>query len=113
MNKLTKSRGESNSRLDFLKNLLVSHWRSLFGMFMGVYLPLQVVEILTVKIWQNKGNFPWDMPILLTIHSTANPQLDIFAVLLTKWGSFWTVLPVLSAIALILWKRRRWRTLAY
>ncbi len=113
MKKLKKSRGESDSPLDFLKNLLLSHWRSLLLIFMGVYLPLQVVEILAVKIWQNKGVFSWDMSILLAIHSTANPQLDIFAVLLTKWGSFWTVLPVLSAIAIVLLRRRRWRTLAY
>ncbi|MDB9435537.1 phosphatase PAP2 family protein [Dolichospermum lemmermannii CS-548] len=120
MKKLKKSGGESNSPLNFLKTLLLSHWRSLLLMFMGVYLPLQVVEILAVKIWENDGGFPWDIPILLAIHSTANPQLDIFAVLLTKWGSFWTALPVLSAIpterfaiAIVLLSRRRWRTLAY
>jgi membrane-associated phospholipid phosphatase len=52
MKKQKKSGGESNSPLDFLKNLLISHWRSLLLMFMGVYLPLQVVEILAVKIWE-------------------------------------------------------------
>jgi len=113
MKKLKKSMGENKSPLSFLKTLLIYHWASLLLMFMGVYLPLQVVEILTVKICQNDGGFLWDIPILLAIHSTANPQLDIFAVLLTKWGSFWTVLPVLSAIAIVLLRRRRWRTLAY
>ncbi|AFZ56780.1 phosphatase PAP2 family protein [Anabaena cylindrica FACHB-243] len=101
------------SPLNFLKNLLLSHWRSLLLMLMGVYLPLQVVEILAVKIWQSEDGFPWDAPILWAIHSTANPQLDIFAVVLTKWGSFWTALPVLSAIAILLLRDRRWRTFAY
>ncbi|MGM3304873.1 phosphatase PAP2 family protein [Anabaena sp. WFMT] len=113
MNKAKMFKDRRKSPIIFLKNLLLSHWRSLLLMFMGVYLPLQVVEILAVKIWQNKGGFPWDVPILMAIHSTANPQLDIFAVVLTKWGSFWTALPVLSAIALLLLRKRRWRTFAY
>ncbi|MDZ8051316.1 MAG: hypothetical protein RMX68_003585 [Aulosira sp. ZfuVER01] len=40
--------------------------------------------------------------ILLSIHSQSRPQLDGFAVLLTKFGSFWTALPILSAIAIII-----------
>ncbi|MBD2295518.1 phosphatase PAP2 family protein [Anabaena sphaerica FACHB-251] len=113
MNKGKIFEDRRKSPIIFLKNLLVSHWRSLLLMLMGVYLPLQVVEILAVKIWQNEGSFPWDVPILMAIHSTANPRLDMIAVVLTKWGSFWTALPVLSAIALILLRKRRWRTLAY
>ncbi|MTJ53832.1 phosphatase PAP2 family protein [Anabaena sp. UHCC 0253] len=113
MKKLNQGRRTSKSPLNFLKNLLLSHWRSLLLMFMGVYLPLQVVEILAEQIWENEGGFSWDIPILQAIYSTANPQLDTIAVWLTQLGGFWTVLPVLSAIAVILWKRRRWRTLAY
>jgi membrane-associated phospholipid phosphatase len=113
MNRLKKDSFKSKSLLNFLKDLLRSHWRSLLLMFMGVYLPLQVVEILAVKIWHHEGGFFWDIPILLAIHSTANPQLDTFAVVVTKWGSFWTALPVLSAIAALLLNKRRWRTLTY
>jgi hypothetical protein len=105
MKKLKKSRAESKSPVIFLKNLLLSHWRSLLLMLMGVYLPLQFVEILAVKIWENKGGFLWDTPILLAIHSTANPQLDIFAVLLTKWGSFWTVFTFLAIFSPVGWLR--------
>lgn len=80
---------------------------------MGVYIPLQIFEILAVKIWKDAVGFPWDVPILLAIHSTAASQLDSLAVALTKLGSFWTVLPILSTIALILLLQKRWRSLAY
>ncbi|QSJ20308.1 phosphatase PAP2 family protein [Nostoc sp. UHCC 0702] len=104
---------QHHSPVSFLKNLLIVHWRSLLLLFIGVYLPLQVFEILAVKIWQNKVGFPWDVPILLAVHSTAKPELDVLAVMLAKFGSFWTALPILSAIAVILLLRKRWRSLAY
>jgi undecaprenyl-diphosphatase len=113
MNKGKILKEKRKSPIIFLNNLLFYHWRSLLLMLMGLYLPLQVVEILAVKIWQNEGGFPWDVPILIAIHSTANPRLDFIAVVLTKWGSFWTALPVLSAITILFLRKRRWRTLAY
>lgn len=82
-------------------------------LFMGVYLPLQIFQILAVKVWQNEGGFPWDVSVLLAVHSTAQPQLDVLAVMLTRLGSFWTALPILSAIAILLWRQRKWRSLAY
>ncbi|MEA5576862.1 phosphatase PAP2 family protein [Anabaena sp. UHCC 0451] len=103
----------NKAKIGFVKNFLFSRWRFLLLILMGVYLPLQVVEILAVRIWQNKGGFIWDVPILMAIHSTANPRLDIIAVVLTKWGSFWTALPVLSAVSIILLRKRRWRRLTY
>lgn len=113
MNETKISKEERKSEIVFLKNLLLSHWRSLLLILMGVYLPLQVVEILAVKIWQNEGGLPWDAPVLMVIHSTASPQLDSIAVVLTKWGSFWTALPVLSVMVLILLHKHRWRTITY
>lgn len=110
---MKKVNQERHSPLSFLKHLLIAHWRSLLLLLLGVYLPLQVFEILAVKIWQYQGGFPWDVPILLAIHSTAQPQLDILAVILTKFGSVWTVLPIFIAIAFILWQRKQWRLLAY
>jgi undecaprenyl-diphosphatase len=104
---------DRRSPLRFLKNLLIAHWRSLLILLIGVYLPFQCFEILAVKVWQNVGGFPWDVPILLSIHSQARPQLDILAVMLTKFGSFWTALPILSAIAIILLQKRWWRSLTY
>ncbi|MEH2447204.1 MAG: phosphatase PAP2 family protein [Nostoc sp.] len=113
MEKVKKANKESQSPLDFLKNLLIARWRSLLLLLIGVYLPLQVFEILTVKIWQNQAGFQWDVPILLAVHSTENPQLDVLAVTLAIIGLPWTAIPILGAIALILLLQKRWRSLAY
>nr|WP_051033263.1 hypothetical protein [Chroococcidiopsis thermalis] len=93
----------------FLGRLLVAHWRSLLLLFVGVYLPLQVFGELAEEVWENEGGFPWDVPFLLAIHSTANPQLDFLAVMLTKLGVFWGVFPVATVTALVLFVRRQWR----
>jgi membrane-associated phospholipid phosphatase len=99
--------------LSFLKNLLIARWRSLLILLIGVYLPLQVFEILTVNVWENEAGFPWDVPILLAVHSTTNPQLDVLAVALAIIGLPWTAVPILGTIALILLLQKRWRSLAY
>ncbi|MEH2062874.1 MAG: phosphatase PAP2 family protein [Nostoc sp.] len=113
MEKVKIANQESQSPLSFLKNLLIARWRSLLLLLIGVYLPLQVFEILTVKIWENQAGLPWDVPILLAVHSTANPQLDVLAVTLAIIGLPWTAIPILGAIALILLLQKRWRSLAY
>ncbi|MEA5605043.1 phosphatase PAP2 family protein [Nostoc sp. UHCC 0252] len=110
---MKKVNQESQSPLSFLKNLLIARWRSLLLLLIGVYLPLQVFEILTVKIWENQASLPWDVPILLAVHSTANPQLDVLAMALAIIGMPWTAIPILGAIALILLLQKRWRSLAY
>lgn len=101
------------SFLSFFKQLLIAYWRSLLLLLIGVYLPLQVFGLLAVEIWKNKGGFPWDVPILIAIHTAARTQLDVLATILTKLGSVWTALPVVSVIALVLFFRRRWRSLTY
>ncbi len=101
------------SFLHFLRHLLITHWRSLLLLLIGVYLPLQVFGELAEEVWENEGGFPWDVPILLAIHMTASPQMNAFAATLTKFGVFWGVFPVATAIALVLLNRRRWRSLAY
>ncbi len=101
------------SFFSFLKKLLVARWRSLLLLLIGVYLPLQIFGLLALNIRENEGGFPWDLPILVTIHGTSQPQLDAIAVKLTKLGSFWTVLPFIATIALILLLRKRWRSLAF
>ncbi|HEY9608929.1 MAG TPA: hypothetical protein V6C93_06165, partial [Allocoleopsis sp.] len=60
------------SFLNFVKKLLVAHWRSLLLLLIGVYLPLQVFGELAEEVWENEGGFPWDVPILLTVHSFAS-----------------------------------------
>ena len=101
------------SFLSFLKRLLTKHWRSLLLLLIGVFLPLQVFGELAEEVWENEGGFPWDVPLLLAIRTTARPQLDVFAVTLTKFGVFWGVFPVAAVVVLILFRQRRWRSLAY
>jgi undecaprenyl-diphosphatase len=101
------------SFLSFLKRLLTKHWRSLLLLLIGVFLPLQVFGELAEEVWENEGGFPWDVPLLLAIRTTARPQLDVFAVTLTKFGVFWGVFPVAAVVGLILFRQRQWRSLAY
>lgn len=101
------------SFLNFIKQLLVAHWRSLLLLLLGVYLPLQVFEQLAMEIWKHQGGFPWDEPILLAIHATSQTQLDVFAQILTKFAAPSNVLTVSVAIALVLFLQRRWRSLTY
>ncbi|GET36159.1 phosphatase PAP2 family protein [Microseira wollei] len=101
------------SFLNFFKRLLVAHWLTLLLLLIGIYLPLQVFEILAVKVWQNQGGFPWDVPILLSIHTTTQAQLDIFAATLTKFASSKIIIPVVSLIALVLLLCKQWRRSAY
>ncbi len=113
MQSLNKPNQESRSVFSFLKNLLIARWRSLLLLLIGVYLPLQVFEILAVKVWENGDGFPWDVPTLLAVHSTENPQLDILAVILAIIGSPPTATVIAAVIALILLLQKRWRSLAY
>ncbi|BAY48102.1 phosphoesterase [Scytonema sp. HK-05] len=97
----------------FVQQLLITHWRSLLLLLLGVFLPLLVFGELAEDVWENEGGFPWDVPILLAVHSTANPQLDVVVTMLTKLGVFWGVFPIATVTALVLFNRRRWRSLTY
>jgi len=97
----------------FVQQLLITHWRSLLLLLLGVFLPLLVFGELAEDVWENEGGFSWDVPLLLAIHSTANPQLDVVVTMLTKLGVFWGVFPMATVTALVLFRRRRWRKLTY
>lgn len=101
------------SFLNFSKKLLVARWRSLVVLLIGVYLPLQIFGLLAVEVWKNEGGFPWDVPILIAVHSTAQAQLDVIAVTLTQFGRIRIVLPIVCVIALVLLVQKRWRSLTY
>ncbi|MGB3208650.1 MAG: phosphatase PAP2 family protein [Crinalium sp.] len=101
------------SFLKFFKNLLIARRNSLLVLLIGVFFPLQIFGELAEEVWENEGGFPWDVPILLAIHSTARPQLDAFASVLTKLGVFWGVFPVAVITAFILLVQRRKLSLAY
>lgn len=98
--------------LNFGKRVLVTHWRSLLLLAIGVYLPLQMFGLLAEEVW-DEGGFVWDTLILLGIHATARSQLDTTAVTLTQFGSSTVLLPVVSTIALVMLLKKRWRSLIY
>lgn len=99
--------------VSFLRHLLSKHYRSLLLLLLGVFLPLQIFGELAEEVWEDEGGFPWDEPILLSIHATASPQLDVLATTLTKLGVFWGVFPAASLVSLRLLYNRHWRSLAY
>ncbi|BAZ21587.1 phosphoesterase [Kalymmatonema gypsitolerans NIES-4073] len=101
------------SFFNFSQKLLVSRWRSLLLLLVGIYLPLQIFGLLAVEVWKHEGGFPWDVSVLVAIHSTAQAQLDVIAVTLTKFGSFRLVFPVVSVLGLVLLIQKRWRSLTY
>lgn len=101
------------SFLNFSQKLLVSRWRSLLLLVIGIYLPLQIFGLLALEVWKHEGGFPWDVPILVAIHSTAQVQLDALAVTLTQFGSFGVVFAVVSVLGLVLFIQKRWRSLTY
>lgn len=101
------------SFLASLKHLFIARRGSLSLLLIGIYLPLQVFGELAEEVWENEGGFPWDVPILLSIHSTASPQLDVFASKLTQLGVFWGVFPIATALSLALLFQKRWREIAY
>jgi membrane-associated phospholipid phosphatase len=109
----TDIRQQIQSFLDFFKQLLTAHWGSLLLMFVGIYLPLQIFGLLALEVWNHKGGFPWDVPILMAVHSTARSQLDAIAVTLTQFGSWRFVFPVVVVIGLVFLFQRRWRALTF
>ncbi|MBF2066037.1 MAG: phosphatase PAP2 family protein [Calothrix sp. C42_A2020_038] len=106
-----KFRLENGAKL--ISKILLNNWRSLLLLFIGVYIPLQLFELLAIKVWQYEGGFPWDIPILLGIHQTVNPQLDVFALILTDIGSPKTLVAILLLISLVLTLTKKWRLCAY
>ncbi len=88
-------------------------YKHLLLLLLGVLLPLQLFGKLAEDVWEHQGGFVWDVPILLAIHKTSQPQLDIFVSYLTKFGVSWGVFPAAVVIAVVLIARRKWRWLIY
>lgn len=101
------------SFINFFRQLLIVHKRSLLLLLLGVYLPVQIFGLLALDLRQHEDGFFWDLPVLVAIHTTSQAQLDVFAVTLTKFGSFPVVLFIISLIGLVLLSVRRWRSLIY
>jgi membrane-associated phospholipid phosphatase len=96
----------------FLKEWLRHNWQPLLLLF-GIYVPLAIFAILTVQIWQLEGGLGWDVVVMHAIHAMADPRLDSVAVILTKFGTRWGVVPAAIGIGIALLYARRWRFLTY
>ncbi|MBD2120487.1 phosphatase PAP2 family protein [Trichocoleus sp. FACHB-262] len=97
----------------FVQLWLSTHWRSLLLLFLGVFLPLQLAILLAGQIQLQEGGLPWDVSILLAIHSTAQANLDSLALTLTQFGTRWGVFPVSTALVMAMFFLKRWRSLIY
>jgi membrane-associated phospholipid phosphatase len=101
-----------SSFLTRLKQYLAAHISFSLLLLLGVFLPFQIFGDLAEDVWTH-GGFPFDVPLLLAIHSTAQPQLDTLAERLTGLGVFWGVFPATALIILFLLIKRRWRAAEY
>ncbi|MDX2098362.1 MAG: phosphatase PAP2 family protein [Leptolyngbyaceae cyanobacterium bins.59] len=99
--------------LNFLRQLLQVHGRSLLLLLVGVVLPLLGFENLALVIWRNEGTFPWDEPILQIIHTTETPQLTTIAATLTRLGGLKGGTLIGATLTLTLLLLRRWRSATY
>lgn len=87
---------------------------STFFLFLiGVYLPLQIFALLAIAVIQNGAGLRWDVSLLSTIHNTANPQLDVFASILTEFGYLKGLIPTVFLLSLVFVVRQQWHRLAY
>ncbi len=101
-----------HSLLFWLKHQFPARLRAVLPLLLGVIIPLLVFGDLAEDVWEKDGFF-FDVPILLAIHSTAQPQLDVFVSYLTKLGVFWGVFPAAILTTLFLLVRRQWRALEF
>ncbi|MEH2136117.1 phosphatase PAP2 family protein [Nostoc sp.] len=81
-------------------------------LLLGGFIPLLIFGDLAEDVWK-QGGFPFDVPLLLAIHSTAQPKLDVFVSYLTKLGVFWGVFPAAVMISLLLLIRQKWRAIEF
>jgi membrane-associated phospholipid phosphatase len=97
--------------LRMMKNILMSHKTLLI--FLGIYLPVQIVGILAILVWGGDQGLLWDVPALLAVHSIANSALDPIAVFLTQLGEFENVFPICVFISFIFLIQKQWRKFSY
>jgi membrane-associated phospholipid phosphatase len=99
--------------LKFFQTLLVKRGKSLLLLFISVGLPSIIFGQLAIAIRENSAGFPWDREIMLSIHATATPAWDQFAIHFTDLGVFWGVFPVAAITSYFLYQHQRWRAIVY
>jgi membrane-associated phospholipid phosphatase len=83
------------------------HYIQLLILFGGVLAPLYLFGMLAEDVVE-KEIFSFDKPILLFIHSHANPLLDAVMIFFTRAGSAFALVPFNALVFLyLLWRRDR------
>ncbi|BCL37679.1 phosphatase PAP2 family protein [Nostoc sp. MS1] len=100
------------SLFSWLQQQLTPRRQAVVLLLVGVIVPFVIFGDLAEDVWEEQGFF-FDVPILLAIHRTARPQLDVFVSYLTNLGVFWGVVPASIVTILLLIFRRRWRALEF
>lgn len=100
-------------RLQTVWQQVWQHRIAIVLLLLGVLLPLYGFGQLAEEIWEREDGFPWDVPLLLWIHTHAQPQIDFWASRLTRLGGFWGVTGFSALVVLLLGFEKRWRFLTY
>lgn len=76
--------------------------------FFCLLLPLWGFAALVGEVHENEV-FPFDAPLLMSLHAIATPTLNRFFLLMTRLGYFWGVVPLDFIVLMALILRRRFR----
>lgn len=88
-----------------------SPWFWLWGLGLAAIAHLGCTAV--VLLGPSTGWHAWETQILLSLHGSAAPVLDRWALMLTDWGTRWGTLPI-AVVGALLWAgQRQWRKLAY
>jgi undecaprenyl-diphosphatase len=86
---------------------ITRHFAALLMLFVGVFVPLVVFGMLAETVIE-KEVFSFDLPILTFVHGHASPVLDTLMAFITRAGSAWVLIPVITLVfGFLQWKNRR------
>jgi undecaprenyl-diphosphatase len=86
---------------------ITRHFAALLMLFVGVFVPLVVFGMLADDVIE-KQVFSFDLPILTYVHSHASAVLDTLMAFITRAGSAWVLIPVITLVfGFLVWKDRR------
>ncbi|AKV66824.1 MULTISPECIES: phosphatase PAP2 family protein [Microcystis] len=81
--------------------------------FLAILLTSLSFTDLAIAIDQHPQGFAWEKSLLLSIHQTANLNLNFLAIKLTGLGTYWGVAPILTISLLIFALKKYWYGFAY
>ena len=81
--------------------------------FLVILLTSLTFTDLAIAIRQQPQGFAWEKSLMLSIHQTANLNLNFLAIKLTGLGTYWGVAPILTILLLIFALKKYWYGFAY